>query len=455
LGNKAVTYGQNCFIEMDDAKDIVEGEKVTLMKWGNCTIHKRVEEGGKVTLYGKIDEADQDFKKTKKLTWLCNDPNTMVEVNIVEYAHLINKQKVEDGDKVEDLVNRNSKAVSVAYAEGSVKNINKSSIIQFERRGYYIVDKVGLQNNLAAFVFIPDGKASAMSKVQGQINAAEMQKGKGEAKKKQGKQEPAAGAEEGKLSKKEQNKLAKAAKKADAKEAKKSGGDQKPAEQKQQQAAPQKNNDLEKAEIQLQKTQWMGGDLPSQADYLLFLSLDGKVPSPVEHPYVFGWYNFAAKFVEQIKQSWPAQSAQGDDKKGKKEDKKKDQPKKEAKKEEKKKEEPKKEAKPAEEDDFDPFADEEEEDEEAEKAKMARMKEIAKTAKSYGKVVVAKSLIIFEVKPWGEETDLDVLAKKILGIEMDGLFWKTEYKKEPIAYGVFKIVIGATVEDDKVSTDEL
>ena len=36
---------------------------------------------------------------------------------------------------------------------------------------------------------------------------------------------------------------------------------------------------------------------------------------------------------------------------------------------------------------------------------------------------------------------------------MDGLFWKTEWKKEPVAYGIFKIVIGATIEDEKVSTD--
>jgi glutathione S-transferase/translation elongation factor EF-1beta len=108
----------------------------------------------------------------------------------------------------------------------------------------------------------------------------------------------------------------------------------------------------------------------------------------------------------------------------------------------------------ADEDEFDPFADEPE-DEEAEKAKQERFKEIAKTAKSYGKVVVAKSLIIWEVKPWAEDTDLDALAKKILAIEQDGLVWKTEYKKEPIAYGVFKLVIGATIEDLKVSTDEI
>ena len=103
------------------------------------------------------------------------------------------------------------------------------------------------------------------------------------------------------------------------------------------------------------------------------------------------------------------------------------------------------------EDDFDPFADGGEDDAaaaEALKAKGAEAKE--KKAKA---APVAKSIIVWEVKPWGEETDLDALAAKILAIKMDGLSWKTEYKKEPIAYGVFKIVIGAVVEDAKVSTD--
>ncbi len=66
---------------------------------------------------------------------------------------------------------------------------------------------------------------------------------------------------------------------------------------------------------------------------------------------------------------------------------------------------------------------------------------------------MAKSIIVWEVKPWGEETNLDELAAEILKINMDGLNWKTEYKKEPIAYGVFKLIIGAVVEDAKVSTD--
>jgi len=38
---------------------------------------------------------------------------------------------------------------------------------------------------------------------------------------------------------------------------------------------------------------------------------------------------------------------------------------------------------------------------------------------------------------------------------MDGLFWKSEYKKEPIAYGVHKLVIGCVIEDAKISSDDL
>lgn len=59
------------------------------------------------------------------------------------------------------------------------------------------------------------------------------------------------------------------------------------------------------------------------------------------------------------------------------------------------------------------------------------------------------------MKPWDVETNLDELAQTIMKIEMDGLFWKTEYKKEPIAYGIHKLVIGCVVEDDKIGVDDL
>jgi hypothetical protein len=58
-------YGKELFIEKDDAVLISEGEKITLMKWGNVTITKKVElEGGLFHLTGTVDESDKDFKKT-------------------------------------------------------------------------------------------------------------------------------------------------------------------------------------------------------------------------------------------------------------------------------------------------------------------------------------------------------------------------------------------------------
>ena len=38
---------------------------------------------------------------------------------------------------------------------------------------------------------------------------------------------------------------------------------------------------------------------------------------------------------------------------------------------------------------------------------------------------------------------------------MDGCYWKTQYKKEPVAFGIFKLLIGVTVEDEKISVDGL
>jgi len=35
------------------------------------------------------------------------------------------------------------------------------------------------------------------------------------------------------------------------------------------------------------------------------------------------------------------------------------------------------------------------------------------------------------------------------------LCWGTEYKKEPIAFGIFKLIIGFSLEDEKVSVDDV
>lgn len=87
-------------------------------------------------------------------------------------------------------------------------------------------------------------------------------------------------------------------------------------------------------------------------------------------------------------------------------------------------------------------------------------KEAAKKAKDAAgkkkKVVIAMSLVMLEVKPLDDKVDLDKLAKDLFSkITQDGLFWKTEYKKIPVAFGIFKLIVGFSLEDEKVSVDDI
>jgi glutamyl-tRNA synthetase len=141
VGSKAVIYGSELWIEKDDAISIEVGEKVTLMKWGNITITKKESShDDNLVLYGTIDESDKDFKKTKKITWVCADPDTTVEITLVELDHLITKRKIEENDDVKQLVNHNSRIEYTAIAEGSLRNIQRGVSIQLERRGYFFID---------------------------------------------------------------------------------------------------------------------------------------------------------------------------------------------------------------------------------------------------------------------------------------------------------------------------
>lgn len=171
LGVKAVLFGKELLVEAGDAKDIEVGEKVTLMKWGNATITKKdISADGKIVLHAELNVEDKDFKKTKKLTWIALDENTNFEVTLVELDHLITKKKVEENEKVADIVNRDSYIAYTAIAEGAMRSVKRGDIIQFERRGYFFVDKLELGNDKMTLNFIPDGKSKNMSKIESKLD---------------------------------------------------------------------------------------------------------------------------------------------------------------------------------------------------------------------------------------------------------------------------------------------
>ena len=104
-------------------------------------------------------------------------------------------------------------------------------------------------------------------------------------------------------------------------------------------------------EKQLTDSQWIGGQLPTAADREAFESIKTSPPNVATHPHTFAWWVLVAKFTDAVRASWTGAAAAPA------------APKKAAKaapaKEEPKKEEPKKEE---DDDDFDPFAEDEEDD---------------------------------------------------------------------------------------------
>ncbi|CAK1539983.1 unnamed protein product [Leptosia nina] len=95
------------------------------------------------------------------------------------------------------------------------------------------------------------------------------------------------------------------------------------------------------------------------------------------------------------------------------------------------------------------------EEESAEAAKIREERLAAYNSKKAKKpVLIAKSNIILDVKPWDDETDMKAMEASVRKIETDGLLWGAA-KLVPLAFGIHKLQISCVVEDDKVSVDWL
>jgi glutamyl-tRNA synthetase len=111
-------------IEFEDASELKEGEKITLMKWGNIVLSKveKSEDGNSITLEGKFDPEDKDFKSTKKLNWLAANSD-LTKVEMIEFDHLISVKKIDENTDFDKAYNADSRFVTEALADPNVKNL--------------------------------------------------------------------------------------------------------------------------------------------------------------------------------------------------------------------------------------------------------------------------------------------------------------------------------------------
>lgn len=165
LGSKVTVFDEEVFVEQTDARSFAEGEEVTFMDWGNVIVNtKSSDAAGNVLSISATANLDGDFKKTKKkVTWLApsTPDQTLVEVDLLDFDYLINKKKLEEEDNFADFVTPNSEFRSIALADHNVVNLVEGTAIQFERKGYYILDKKVGKEGKMEFIHIPDGKAAS------------------------------------------------------------------------------------------------------------------------------------------------------------------------------------------------------------------------------------------------------------------------------------------------------
>ncbi len=67
---------------------------------------------------------------------------------------------------------------------------------------------------------------------------------------------------------------------------------------------------------------------------------------------------------------------------------------------------------------------------------------------------IAKTSVLFDIMPCDSETDLEEMLEKVREIEMAGLLWGSSCRV-PVGFGIDKMQLMCTVEDDKVSIEEL
>lgn len=157
VGEKDVYYSSKILLEQADAAAMKDGEEVTFMDWGNVIIEKvhKNADGIVTSLDAKL-HLEGDFKKTeKKVTWLAAEKTAKVE--LVDFDHLITKDKLEEGDNFEDFLTPETRFVTEAIADINVEQMKKGDVIQFERKGYYILDEI--KDGKYIFFTVPDGKS--------------------------------------------------------------------------------------------------------------------------------------------------------------------------------------------------------------------------------------------------------------------------------------------------------
>jgi glutamyl-tRNA synthetase len=169
IGLKQTAYHKNLLLNLTDVVDVVDGEELTLMDWGNVILTQiqRDARGAIQGLEAKLNLSGDVKSTKKKLTWLVDaskvkEPTKATcSVLIKDYDYLITKKKLDDGDDFQSVLTPKTEFLTPAVGDANLRNLSQGDIIQLERRGYFICD--GVDKNQVVLLSIPDSKAASLA----------------------------------------------------------------------------------------------------------------------------------------------------------------------------------------------------------------------------------------------------------------------------------------------------
>lgn len=161
VGMKKVVFSSSLVFEQEDAKSFKQDEEITVMNWGNAIVRKIETDSatGVVTGLEMQLHLEGDFKKTeKKVTWLSTEGQELIPVELVDFDYLLTKDSMQEEDTLEDVLNPKTEFREDAVADCNVAELKEGDIIQFDRKGYYRLDRPYAPGKPAVLFNIPTGK---------------------------------------------------------------------------------------------------------------------------------------------------------------------------------------------------------------------------------------------------------------------------------------------------------
>lgn len=144
IGTKTVWLGPRILIDYVDAIELKEGENATFINWGNIAINKiHKDASGKITsIDARLNLDNKDFKKTLKLTWLCElDSSAYTPTFCVYFEHIISKPVLGKDEDFKSYIGHETRVDVPMLGDPELKKMKKGDIIQLQRRGFFKVDQ--------------------------------------------------------------------------------------------------------------------------------------------------------------------------------------------------------------------------------------------------------------------------------------------------------------------------